>query len=373
MTDGETEARGIADIRFSGGRYDKIGFPLDGIDDLHKYQRLVIEAAKKIWYDKHPKAHRLPSNFNETVRLRLTVVEKGSVVPVLEREPDVQQRIKDIPDLLDLSIAYVDDAFATIVSKVELPDDMPESMTSIVKLFGGYWQENERAVFRSSSAEPVTYTFARRKELLAALAAENQEVRGTLIGKIRMLDSTKEFIFLDGKERPINGHFSEGSIFDELHEVHKLSESADLIWLECKFIANALSGEVSKIEDVYDAGQFALSSNPWAPRLAELAAYPKGWLDGEGDRVDIVPISAALAVLDLITERGYGTPSIFADVEGGVRMEWLTDVSHTVLSVDNDSLFTTYHLNLETGEEDYVEKIKVYRDALKAVSRYIHG
>jgi hypothetical protein len=370
-TRGERRHNDVAALRFSGGRYEAVGFPLDGIDELQKYQRLVVEAAKKIWFEKYPDAVRLPPHFADRVRLRLTEVDKGSVVPVLERETQIA--FPDIPDLLELSIDYVDETFDSMVARLQLPGDITEGMASVAKLFGVSFLGNEKATFRDGTGSPILYTVERRQAFLGALKANQEAVVGTLIGSIGMLNATKEFTLVDGGGNVIKGDFSNATIFDDLHEVHKLREKADLVWLVCSYLINREDGSVVKINDVEDAGLFAKSSNRWAGPVSELAVLGDGWLDGEGKRIALTPLAAALDVLGSIDELSLEEPSIFADTEGGVRLEWLTSNSHTVLSVGDDAKFSGYHLNISDGGEDSVEGVVGKSQALDFVRGYIGG
>lgn len=361
--------RDVADLKFTGGRYDAKGYPLDGIDELQKYQRLVVEVAKQIWRAKHPNRQRLPPNFEDQVRLRLTQVRDGSVVPTLERESRIA--FPDTPDLLDLSIEYIDGAFASIVASYEMPADASDETKKLLKLFGVSLRGHETAVFRAHSSAPVRYDQAKRKGFLASLG-ETEELTGTLIGKLQMLDADNEFTLEDAIGRKVRGVFSSPTIFDDLHQLLNRRDDADLIWLECAYLVDD-EDAVTKILDVTQAGLFAKSENEWAPRLAKLATYRRGWMDGEGEVPDLPALEAALSLLDLIALNSLSKPSIFAEEEGGVRLEWLTSVSHSVLSVGNDARFSGYHLNVSTGQEDETEEIAGAEAAFEFIQRYIGG
>ncbi len=51
-------------------------------------------------------------------------------------------------------------------------------------------------------------------------------------------------------------------------------------------------------------------------------------------------------------------------------MEWLTEHSHTVLTVDNDANFYAFHLNVETDEEASDEPVGP-KNAVAFVERFI--
>jgi hypothetical protein len=66
---------------------------------------------------------------------------------------------------------------------------------------------------------------------------------------------------------------------------------------------------------------------------------------------------AATEVLNEIAKAGWAEPAIFPTIPGELRMEWLTEHSHTVLTVDNNACFFAFHLDIETGEEACIEPV----------------
>jgi hypothetical protein len=93
-------------------------------------------------------------------------------------------------------------------------------------------------------------------------------------------------------------------------------------------------------------------------------------VNDEGNRTEVIASLAALEVLDTITKAGWAQPSIFPQLDGEVRMEWLTDHSHTVLTVDNDNHFWAFHLNVETDEEASDEPVDP-KNAVAFLGRFI--
>lgn len=343
----------VVALHFSGGRYDEPGFPLDGIEELGRYQRLVIEAAKMIWRKRNPIKKNLPVRFADQVRLRLTHVEEGSVAPVLQPEPRLA--LPHAPDLLDQAISLVDGAFEGIVSRHQLPDDVTDEFGTAAKAFGGSLLGNEAATFRSGKTQSFSYTAAIRKAFIDEMRNLGDLVDGTLIGTIRVLDNDRRFTLedIDGNEIP--GRFTSDSTFEALREVHRLRDQAELVWLTCSYYLNADNDEVCGIADVREAGLFAPRANAWARPLAHLAYLRPGWLDGGGVAIEVTAILAARQILDQVTEDADADPSLFGDEDGGVRLEWLTHESHTVLSIDNDVKYSGYFLNISTHVEDGFE------------------
>lgn len=349
MPDQEENDLDVARLKFAGGRYEKPGYPLEGIDELERYQRLIQCAAKHIWREANPKRKRLPANFEERVRLRLRYVLPGSVVPVLA--PDVDTMSEE-GSILSKSIDLIDEIFEQIVKHVELPEWVDDEFSQAIRGFGGSLANNEYSTFRAGSAHEVRYGRAERKALIDAMKTDAEPLSGALIGRIEMLDVGLKFALIDPNGRRIPGEFTESSLFEDMHDVHHLSETAGLVWLDCTFSTDD-GGYPTRVLDVYRVGPFAHSSNEWALRLARVASLPKGWLDGAGDRVHLDAIISMLALIESLQQHGFARPSIFADEEGGLRLEWLTDASHTVAGAGPSGFFSLYHLNVSTGEERF--------------------
>jgi len=355
-----------AALKFAGGRFEGNGFPLDAIDELEKYQRLIVFAAEKLWRERNPNELRLPARFSDRVRLRLTRLDHGSVVPTLER--DLQLDLGST-DLLQESINYVDETFREIVASYHVPEDMPEEMLSVIRLFGVSFRDDERATFRWGSDSTIRYGQDTRKAFLAALAARRKVAPGALVGRIRMLDNTRKFIFKDAFDRAIEGSFSDAKIFDEFHLVHQYKQDADLVWLTGDFVLDSDDGSIRKIDDVHSVGLFASGANRWGTPLAELSTYPDGWLEGDGVRITIESLIATLGLLDSVSSEALQQPSVFADADGGVRIEWLDRESHTSLTIGNDASFFGYHLNISDGEEVVLDSVSNASAALDFIRR----
>lgn len=54
---------------------------------------------------------------------------------------------------------------------------------------------------------------------------------------------------------------------------------------------------------------------------------------------------------------GLPTPGVFADPEGGVRLEWLRERRHTVIAIDNagSALVHSYDANTAAEEHEFVQ------------------
>ena len=121
-----TEAARFEELRFTGGRFDTSGLPFEVLPELNNYRDLVSEVARALYFKDNPARRRLPNRFEEGLRLRLSDIQPGSVIPVIEREAPVSD-----PTLVDSSDDYYERAREFIFGTIESsnngtePDNLP--------------------------------------------------------------------------------------------------------------------------------------------------------------------------------------------------------------------------------------------------------
>ncbi len=355
------------DLKFTGGRFDGLGFPLDGIQELAKYQKLVIEMAKQLWAEKNP-GRPLPENIADLVRLRLVDIQPGSQKTYFASDP--APMFPGAPTLRELTEDAIYDLFDSIIKHNFKPLEAasPGVITAARAIGSGFTGEEAIAV-RPERHDEVRFGVPQHRELLDALRGMRFERSGTLVGILYNLEAANKFSLVDGQGRTIPARFTDPTVWEALHTLHSRQDVADLIWIDCDYVISELDGSVVRISEVREANMFGKSANPWAVRLATFAALPEGHADGEGERTEVFALEAALEVLTSISGAGWNEPAIFPALDGGVRMEWLTENSHTVLTVDNEAHFYAFHLNAETDEEAIEEPVGA-SDALRFVERH---
>lgn len=355
------------DLKFVGGRFDGEGFPLDGLPELYKYQRLVLEVAKQVWVEQNP-GKKLPSDIADQVRLRLLEVKKGSQKTFFAPEREAFPGIPTLRELaLDTTYALFDEI---IKNNFGVLAQATPGVVTAVRGIGSGFGEDEAVAVRPERPDEVRFGPSHHRALLAGLRGLRFERSGTLVGILHSLDATNKFSLVDGQGRTINGKFSERPVWAALHTLHNQQGEADLIWLDCDYLISENDGTVVRINEVREANLFGKSSDPWAIRLAKFAALPEGHAGGEGERTEVFAVQAALEVLTAISESGWEEPAIFADLDGGVRMEWLFEGQHLVITVDNDAQFYGFFLNGSTDEEASEEPAGVAA-ALEFIERFV--
>lgn len=258
------------------------------------------------------------------------------------------------PDYGDLAVAYIEEAFARIVSENELPAGISDAAAVAFKKIGSSLDEHELFQFRASSDNPVKYSKKLRQRLLGQ--GDNAESRdGLVVGQIRSLDSfDKKFVLHTSSGNDVEGSYSDALLFEDLHEAHKLPDSRALIRLVCTYIYDARAG-VQRIEDVESVTAFTIEAERVSERLTALAGLENGWGDGEGQPVSLPTIEFVSKIWQALEAQAVETPAIFPTEEGGLQMEWVSNSAHLQVAVDPDVALEAYFLDTATGEEEFDE------------------
>ena len=328
-------------LRLSGGRFDEastgtVGFPLEVIAELARYERLLIKVARELWMDEHPTRKRAPKGFDEHLRLRLTAVETGSVGPVLQRREAEGGQLFDPDDWPERAQQTIADAFATIVEEQPLPPSFPAAATpSLVQFGSGFRLDEVCQVSRPNGAE-VTYTQADRRHLVQIASAADIKIDGRLVGRIGALDANRQtFEFSDRFGNRADGSFRQIGLIAELRQFTDRDPVATFVRLTCRYSTDD-AGHLSAIEDVDDVEPVVAADDPLGPRLRQLLELGDGWHDGDGLAPQLSAVEWVRDFAAELTPRQLERLAIFPTLEGGVLVERQVAGTRWSLEIDPD-------------------------------------
>jgi len=366
---GKTTSESFTDIRLTGGRFERAGYPLDAINELGKYQRLITEVAKSLWRNANP-GSRLPRNFQQLVRLRLSAVHQGSVIPVTV--PEEEQGLESIPSILKMAQQEVDRLFDEIVKDAVMPASQSPAVRSAIASLGSSFTRSEAITFRAHSEHPIRYDRAIRRRLLNSLPEEIVLAEGVLLGKVTELNTKQQSFILDSFGSLVPGAFSQKDVWSDLRDVLDAPDNLMLVRLTCSYFVEGLSS-IKRIDDVTDVEVFLSADDAWTQRLSELASLADGWLDGDGESIDLNAIEFARDLLASITEKALPEPLVFPTPTGGIQLEWAAQTTHAEISIDASlTSISAYRLDAASGTE--VERqIVGIEDALAFVTEVVSG
>lgn len=360
-----SESTGVVDIRLDGGRFDTTGMPVSALIELQRIQDLITTVARALWKRNHPKRQRVPRNFASDLDLRLTRVDEGSVVPVLER-------VDPAPGLWDdefgESMTLINRAFVDIVKHLRLPADFPKEAEAVLARFGSTLEKGESAIFLSKTSSPVRYTPAIRKRFFGDVRQTLVSQSGRRVGRISALDvveQTFRFEGLDGKR--IEGVYEDPSHWEDLSEVLKVPSLHCWVRLEGTYRLRPDSS-LHSIADVESLEVFDLDEDePWGQRLLQLADLPENW-DEDWEAVSTASLEFAREVLRGIQNRALRLPGVFPTQEGGVQLEWNSQHRRLAISISPEVDVESRLMVAATRERERLEHAD-----LASLETYLEG
>lgn len=327
-------------LQLSGGRFDEasrsdiVGFPLEVIAELARYERLLIKVARELWMLDHPGRQRAPKGFDEGLRLSIIAVDRGSVAPVLERRDTSDGRLFDPDSWVQRSQQTVADAIAAIVDEQPLPTSFPAHATPSLVQFGAGFREDERCVLVRGQGPPVTYTQRARRHLVRIASPEDIRIDGTLIGRLGAFHANKQqFEFSDRSGARVTGAFTQAGLFPELKELTDRDADAAFVKLTCTYSTD-VAGHLSAIEDVDDIETIVGPREPLGLALRDLLQLRDGWHDGHGSTLDLSAIEWVRDFAADVPEDWLPDLSVFPTLEGGVLVERQIDTDRWSVEVD---------------------------------------
>ena len=330
----ETSSPSFVDLKLTGGRFDRTGFPVSGLAELERLEELISTVAKCLWKRDNPDRIRIPNNFMSQFDLRLVRVDKGSVLPVMQRGGS--EALFTTTDYFDASMSVIEDAFAEIINNMRLPAGFPEEAASVMARFGSSFSEDERAIFRASGNQPVVYSLGVRKRFFGSVRQGLLVQTGAHVGRISALDVDEQtFIFtgLDGKR--VTGVYGDAQLWSDLRLV--LKQQADNCWVRLQGSYRVRpDASVHSIADVQSIEIFDVpETEPWSRRLLELADLQDGWID-DGEAISTASLEFARDLLQREVVWKNGVPGIFPTPDGGVQLEWSLGGDRFVVRIGSD-------------------------------------
>jgi hypothetical protein len=104
---------------------------LQALGELSQFQKMVAETAKTLWRAANPNRERLPSHFEERVRLCLRRIEDGSATAPLEvfiEENDQRTFWGPEPVEIKDAVKLAHEVFEAIGADAQLPERFPRAL-----------------------------------------------------------------------------------------------------------------------------------------------------------------------------------------------------------------------------------------------------
>jgi hypothetical protein len=183
----------VVRLSFKGERFRDHALDLQALSELSKFQKMVAETAKTLWRAANPNRERLPSHFEERVRLCLRRIEDGSAAAPLEvfiEEDDQTALWEPEPVEINEAVKLTHEVFEALESDLPLPERFPRSLLPEYAKWGQSLGENEAVEMQVSEKKPVYLTPAHRQKL-EKLVETPHEDRVEISGEVFEADVKK--------------------------------------------------------------------------------------------------------------------------------------------------------------------------------------
>lgn len=304
-----------------GSRFDDHSIPVEVFSEFNSYKNLILEVAKYLYKKKNSK-QRLPGGFGNQLTLKISQIQQGSAIAVLEREYDSTSDYVEFEEARDL----VD----SVIAQKGPSADFPENLYYLFDSFGKTLVDGEEFLLCKPNQQPADATVY-SKLVRGQLLSIN---RKPFLGSVNAIGRITEVNVVTGKfeMQTHNGITITGQYSDEFKQslrdahTHYENTSAFLVGSALMSPDNSVS-RVEKIQHlVCVTDDEKISSIPiFEETLESMKKLKQGWFgDGqEGSVVDSALVEdVKILLLDLFQNHSIVFPYLYPMTEGGIRAEW---------------------------------------------------
>lgn len=333
----EIDEDGFATLKFEGQRFEGANLPLDFLDNIAAYQRLLRELAVEIWREKNPERARLPKRFRDRLSLSFSGVSDGSAKATVKRDPHLEGTLPCLEHDLD----YLSLAQARFMREVEAANNnekigpLPHKMRSDLKLLVSDLSESEKLkIFPQKNDDrlrsEVRYSKITATRMLGAVRVpETKNIAGLAL--VSGIDDTLEKVKLTTKF----GVFSFPLMREQLRR--EFADSLNQVVRFSATVKTGLSGAINKVTQ--PTGIERLPDNSERTRLLEridqLVGLRDGWRDGNGIALTKKVIHRARDIGRYISTAHTGIAA-FPTKGGGINFEFSFENIEVIVSVGEE-------------------------------------
>ncbi|MBW1701998.1 MAG: hypothetical protein JRJ11_12620 [Deltaproteobacteria bacterium] len=174
----------VVRLTFKGERFRDHALDLQALSELSQFQKMVAETAKTLWRAANPDRERLPSHFEERVRLCLRRIEDGSATAPLEvfiEEKDQTAFWEPEPVEINEAVKLAHEVYEAIGADAQLPERFPRALLPEYARWGQSLDGDEAVEMQVSEKKPAYLTLANRQKLEKFVETPHEdrvEIRG---------------------------------------------------------------------------------------------------------------------------------------------------------------------------------------------------
>ncbi|MEW2042651.1 hypothetical protein AB0885_37535, partial [Streptomyces sp. NPDC005534] len=332
---------------------EQAGLPVEVLAEFARYERLVVDVARGLYKQRHATRQRVPRGFASSFSLRLADIQRGSVIPVLERTVGDADALFDDRDagIFEEARMVIQDALRSIQDGAGIPRNFPPHALREFSSFGRTLRGDEFIEFDSGTPDSVIYSQSVRRKIHEQARLERFEIETLVLGQVTGVSAdrgTFEFRLTRG-EKVILGRFASDDIVADLRQYLDRSTMAPTVAISAVAI-QSMDDEIIEIQDV-------LSIEPvlpaeWSDRLSELHDLESGWLDGVGRQVSRKVLREVESLLLEFLDEQVQRPYIYPTEDGGVQLEWPYAAGEVTLTVAASGKVEAYAFSKSDDQED---------------------
>jgi hypothetical protein len=269
----------VVRLSFKGERFKDHALDLAALGELVQFQRMITETAKSLWRSANPDRERLPSRFEERIRLCLRRIKSGSAVVPLEvyiKESKQAEMFKREPIEVTQAITLAHDTFRAIERRTPVPDALPKALIPEYSKWGRQLLQGEAIELIVKRKKPVKVSAPTQEYWSAYIEPAHQNVAsvtGTILevdvrqGHFQIWQNDKSYV--TAKFRPDQ----EEVVTDALkkHKKCRVDLKGRGEFSEAGRLLRVIGIENMKLHPIDETSEPDLFANPIEQVLAELS------------------------------------------------------------------------------------------------------
>lgn len=178
---------------FQGGRFSDHGIDVAVLEDLLRFQKIVLEVAKDLWRRRNPDRQRLPHHFSEGASLKFYEIRKNCATIPLERVlvEGEQGTLFVHDDEFDDAVELVRRTVKAAGTGHTLPGEFPKALLQLFEQYGTTLRPDEWIEFRKSENEAATRYDHNVRQSLIDMTIGTYEDFVDLVGAVTMARVTR--------------------------------------------------------------------------------------------------------------------------------------------------------------------------------------
>lgn len=317
---------------FRGGRFESGALSIDVLPDLAAYRDLIVDLAKHLFLQQHPRRKRVPKGFVESFQLGIRTIQSGSSGPVLERIPistGTGSMLLPFPvaDYFERARDVVEEVIAAGGREDALPGEFPRELGKRFNQFGRGLREGEYVeLLRPGKTSGPRYDKRiRRRIIIQCIGHYEDEV--LLVGTINGAVLARETIYIETDDRLIEGKCSSLELVRQAFTLVEQQVHVTGIGSYDQYDRLERILRVDEVSPVLDEDADALASpdgpSPFDVQFADLKRLAHGWFDVDTPALDPDGLDAFRSFLERALEASeIPRPYIYPTPEAEARAEW---------------------------------------------------